>query len=129
VSAEVFLSRLHGAVTWSNGHGTNLNTITTFLAEFGTDAERAIHMAVFTPSDKANGSGLPQFRACANTASTQNAVTVPERIPYFLYPTTNCDVLDSARIRGLSNKQLSNVATKFPDSFRVAPDYHTLLHV
>jgi hypothetical protein len=104
VSAEIFLSSLHRAVTWSNGHRTNLDTVITFLAEIGTDAERAVHVAVFTPSDKANGSGLPQFRACANTASTQNTVTVPERIPYFLYPTTNCDVLYSARIRGLSNK-------------------------
>jgi hypothetical protein len=104
VSAEIFLSSLHRAVTWSNGHRTNLDTVITFLAEIGTDAERAVHVAVFAPSDKANGSGLPQFRACANTASTQNTVTVPERIPYFLYPTTNCDVLYSARIRGLSNK-------------------------
>jgi hypothetical protein len=98
------------------------------LAVLLAHIEGAFYMAVDTPSDKADGVGVPQFVAGADAASAQNAVVIPEGITHFLNAAADGDILDSAGIRGLGNQQLGYIMAKPLDSIRIGPDDHAFLH-
>jgi hypothetical protein len=108
-TAEVFLAGFHGTIAGRDSHRTNLDTVTALLAELGSDAERIVHVALFAPSDKTNRPGSPDLGADSYTTPAQNTVIIPERIPDFLDPATQGDVLNSAGVGSLGYQKLCEV--------------------
>ena len=69
LAAEVLFSFFHWPFAGSDGHGANLDTVAALLTELRPDAEGVTHMAVLTPSHKADRPGLPDLGAYTHTAS------------------------------------------------------------
>jgi hypothetical protein len=86
-------------------------------------------VAILAASDKPNGVGLPKFRADADTTPAQNAVVVSKWIADLSHPATYGNVLNGPGVRGLRDEQLREVASQFPDFFRIAPNHHAFLYV
>jgi len=128
-AAEAFLPGFHGTVTGSDGHWANLDAVATVLAKIRPDTQWVVHVAVLAPPDKADSPGLPDLGANPHTASAQNTVLIPKRIPDLLDPTAQGNILNSAGIGSLGHQQLREVAAQFPDLVRISHDHHALLHV
>ena len=69
LAAETFLPSFHGPIAGSDGHGAKLDATIAFLTELGPDAEGMTHMAVLTPSHKADRFSLPDLGANPYAAS------------------------------------------------------------
>jgi hypothetical protein len=108
--AERFFSPFHRSAAGCYRHGTIEGAGTAVFAKFGFLGERELDAAVFCPSDKSYGIGMPHFRTITHTASTLNTIIVSEGVTDFLYTTADSNILDRLGIGSLCNNQFRDIA-------------------
>jgi hypothetical protein len=67
--AEVLLPGLHGTVTRSDGHRTELNAVITTFTELLAYIQGTLNVTVLTSTDKAESIGMPHLSTGTDTPS------------------------------------------------------------
>ncbi|OGN95966.1 MAG: hypothetical protein A2Y89_00775 [Chloroflexi bacterium RBG_13_51_18] len=96
VAAKVFLPGFHRSITGSYSHRTKLDARSALFTKVRPGSKWVIHMAVFSPSNKALGPSFPEFGAGTHAAPAENTIFITEGIPYIFYSTAYGNVLNSA---------------------------------
>ena len=98
-------------------------------AEFRTNPQGKVDMAILPTTHEADGIGSPHLGTNPHTPAAQNAILIPERIADFLDPAAHRDVLNGPGIGSLGYEQFRDVASQCPDLVAVAPDDHAFLYM